>query len=142
MSDVISSVWHNMLFAMFCLQAMYPMSDMIRGKIFDAPPPDRHIFPASPYIQLVSRGSTQSCLPGRMDRLHLELKLPMPGVGVVNVTGPLHAWSFTDQLPTSFQHVSLRHSTSLLFIYGLPSTPLHLLHLLRCMPLTTQYYRR
>ena len=86
---------------------MYPMSDMIRGKVFDAPPPDRRIFPASPYIQLISRDSTQSCLPGRTDRLHLELKLPRPGVGVVNVTGPLQAWSFTDQLPTSFRHVRL-----------------------------------
>ncbi|KAL0027903.1 hypothetical protein WJX79_001663 [Trebouxia sp. C0005] len=74
--------------------AMYPMHDMIRGKVFEAPPADKELFPTPPTVHLLSRDSS-----GGTDRLHLELRLPRPGVGVVNVTGPLHAWSFTDQLP-------------------------------------------
>lgn len=78
--------------------AMYPMHDMIRGRVFEAPPADRGLFPTPPTVHLLSRDSSGGTARGT-DRLHLELRLPRPGVGVVNVTGPLHAWSFTDQLP-------------------------------------------
>ncbi len=77
---------------------MYPMHDMIRGKVFEGPPADKELFPTPPTVHLLSRDSSGGTAGGT-DRLHLELKLPRPGVGVVHVTGPLHAWSFTDQLP-------------------------------------------
>lgn len=74
------------------------MHDMIRGKVFEGPPADKELFPTPPTVHLLSRDSSGGTAGGT-DRLQLELKLPRPGVGVVHVTGPLHAWSFTDQLP-------------------------------------------
>ena len=74
------------------------MHDMIRGKVFEGPPADKELFPTPPTVHLLSRDSSGGTAGGT-DRLHLELKLPRPGVGVVHVTGPLHAWSFIDQLP-------------------------------------------
>ena len=40
-------------------------------------------------------------IEGRHLRLELELRLPAPGWGFVNITGPLRAWSFTDVLPVA-----------------------------------------
>lgn len=48
-------------------------------------------------------------------RLHLELRLPRPAWGTLNVTGPVTAWSFTDSLPSSLslpvRSWELRHVT-------------------------------
>ena len=85
---------------------MYPMHDMIRGLLVEAPPTDLGLFPAPPSIHLISRDGPETCTAGGTDRLRLGLKLPRPGVGVLNVTGPLQAWSFTDQLPRSVTKVS------------------------------------
>ena len=87
-------------------QAMYPMHDMIRGQVFEGPPADRGLFPTPPTVHLLSRDTSGGTAEGT-DRLHLELRLPRPGVGVVNVTGPLHAWSFTDQLPRPVSKVRM-----------------------------------
>jgi len=38
---------------------------------------------------------------GRGLRLELELRLPAPGWGFMNITGPLQAWSFTKTLPVA-----------------------------------------
>ena len=97
------------------LQAMYPMHDMIRGKVFQAPPPDTDLFAFAPTIHLVSRTplgkgplgqvAGGQCRAGQMERLDLEMKLPQPGVGVLNVTGNIQGWSFSDPLPKSFAKV-------------------------------------
>ena len=88
------------------LQAMYPMHDMIRGKVFGAPPADPKLFPTLPTVRLLTKDAPGACTAGGTDRLHLELRLPRPGVGVLNVTGPLQGWSFTDQLPIPVSKVS------------------------------------
>lgn len=36
---------------------------------------------------------------GRLNRLHLVMRLPKPGWGVLNVTGPVVAWSFAEEMP-------------------------------------------
>ena len=90
---------------------MYPMHDMIRGKVFKASPPDPHLFAHPPTLRLVSRVSRSSeaseqstegsCKAGETERLKLVLQLPQPGVGVLNVTGSIQGWSLSDPLPQS-----------------------------------------
>lgn len=94
---------------------MYPMHDMIRGKVFHAPSPDAGLFASTPDVLLISRtplgrGPLERvaggrCRAGETERLDLELKLPQPGVGVLNVTGDIQGWSFSDPLPRSFAKV-------------------------------------
>lgn len=91
------------------------MHDMLRGKVFHAPPPDTGLFAFSPTIHLVSRTplgkgplgqvAGARCRAGETERLDLEMKLPQPGVGVLNVTGNIQGWSFSDPLPKSFAKV-------------------------------------
>lgn len=94
---------------------MYPMHDMIRGKVFPAPRPDPNLFAFPPTLSLVSRnphgrvptgqGEGARCKPGEIERLDLQLKLPQPGVGVLNVTGNIQGWSFSDPMPKSYTKV-------------------------------------
>lgn len=93
------------------VQAMYPMHDMIRGKVFEAPLPDPHLFATPPTMHLISRtiqgwrvsggAAGGLCTAGETERLNLEMRLPQPGVGVLNVTGSIQDWSFSDPLPKS-----------------------------------------
>lgn len=97
------------------LQAMYPMHDMIRGKVFHAPPPNADLFSSMPAVHLISRtplgrgplgrAAGGRCRAGETERLDLELNLPQPGVGVLNVIGNIQGWSFSDPLPKSFAKV-------------------------------------
>ena len=101
---------------MLVLQPMYPMHDMIRGKVFRAPPPDANLFASTPAVHLISRtplggkplgrAAGGRCRAHETERLDLELKLPQPGVGVLNVTGNIQGWSFSDPLPRAFAKVS------------------------------------
>lgn len=86
------------------------MHDMIRGKVFQAPPPDPNLFAFPPTISLISRtplgraptgqgGAEGGCRSGEIERLDLQLKLPQPGVGVLNVTGDIQGWSFSEPMP-------------------------------------------
>ena len=82
------------------------MHDMIWGKVFEGPPADKELFPTPPTVHLLSRDSSGGTA-GTTDRLRPELRLQRPGDGVVNVTGPLHAWSFKDQLPRPVSKVCM-----------------------------------
>ncbi|KAL3158059.1 hypothetical protein ABBQ32_011669 [Trebouxia sp. C0010 RCD-2024] len=91
---------------------MYPMHDMIRGKVFQAPPPDPNLFAFPPTLSLISRtphgrvptgrGKGGRCISGETERLDLQLTLPQPGVGVLNVTGNIQGWSFSDPMPKPY----------------------------------------
>lgn len=91
------------------------MHDMIRGKVFHAPPSDTGLFAFAPTIHLSGRTplgkgppgqvAGAKCKKGDMERLNLELKLSQPGVGVLNVTGNIQGWSFSEPLPKSFAKV-------------------------------------
>ena len=91
------------------------MHDMIRGRVFEAPLPDPHLFATPPTMNLISRtpqgrgvlgrSAGEPCTAGETERLDLELRLPQPGVGVLNVTGSLQGWSFSKPLPKSSSKV-------------------------------------
>lgn len=106
---------------------MYPVSEVWRPISFAAPPPHPSLTRQLPAIELVrsealpaagaaaAAAGHQACSAldptkgggscairdSPRQRLHLELRLQSMGWGVLNVTGPLLAWSFTDALPTA-----------------------------------------
>ena len=79
---------------------MYPMHDMIRGRIFVAPPADPSLSQDPPQMHLVAaklitspHGSSSKNMSSPSSiQLDLELRLPRPAVGVLNVTGSVQSW--------------------------------------------------
>ena len=77
----------------------FPVSEIFSPLTFAAPPPEPQDLQILPSIRLASRGSAGEA--AEKLRLHLEMRLPGPAWGFVNVTGPLLAWSFTDPPPVA-----------------------------------------
>ena len=75
-------------------------------------------------------------LPGSkgLTRLHLEMRLPCPVWGAMNVTGPVKAWSLAAEPPEV--RVTLSHRAALMlqgtapFPSSLPCAPVHPSHCL------------
>ena len=90
----------------------YPGSQLFNPMTLAAPPPEPKDLRALPSINLKSStDSPATSVPGAgtdsdaaalpNHRLQLEIRLPGPGWGFLNVTGPLLAWSFTEVLPVA-----------------------------------------
>ena len=87
---------------------MFPMHDMLRGRVFEAPPADPSLSSHPPQMHLKAAkpitpepglrpSSSAACV-----QLDLELRLSQPAVGVLNVTGHIQAWvqgAFPDPEP-------------------------------------------
>ena len=80
------------------MQALYPIGKVVQGVAFEAPAPDLATFrPEGVRVELRSA----EAMPGSrgLTRLHLELRLPGPVWGALNVTGPVKAWSLAAEPP-------------------------------------------
>lgn len=80
----------------------FPVSEIFSPVTFAAPPPDAKDLQLLPSIRLARRSRPPASggpEAAKKLRLHLEIQLPGPAWGFVNVTGPLLAWSFTDPPP-------------------------------------------
>ena len=79
-------------------QALYPIGKVTQGVAFEAPMPDLAAFRAEGMRMEILRAVA---LPGSngLTRLHMELHLPCPVWGAMNVTGPVKAWSLAAEPP-------------------------------------------
>ena len=78
------------------LQTMYPLTSRLGGIAMDAPGVREQYLTEPPSIVLTSRASHGSHIT-----LHFSLKTREPCWGVINMTGQLLNWSFTDALPAT-----------------------------------------
>ena len=79
-------------------QALYPIGKVTQGLAFKAPVPDLAVFqPEGMHMEMLRA----EAMPGSrgLTRLHLEMRLPCPVWGAVNVTGPVKAWSLAAEPP-------------------------------------------
>ena len=82
------------------VQALYPVPRLLRSVALPAPLPDARLFRHRAvevklaYAEALTRGRGSG-----LARLHLVMRLPKPGWGVLNVTGPVVAWSFAAEVP-------------------------------------------
>ena len=81
---------------MRCLQTMFPLTSRLGGVVFDAPSVHEQYLAQPPAIALDSRASH-----GSYNTLHFTLQTREPCWGVINMTGQLLNWSFTDGLPAT-----------------------------------------
>ena len=111
------------------LQFMYPISDLLRGPSLAAPPIEGFLAHRLPALHKRNQMPSQR-LPG-FERIVLELSLPHAAVGVLNITGPLHSWSWAETLPHTVLPVSLRLQVlhicvdmqALLLVFGRAAAP-------------------
>ena len=78
------------------LQSMYPLTSRLGGVVLDAPGARDHYLTEPPSIELRNRVSHDS-----YSTLHFTLKTREPCWGVLNITGHVLRWSFTDGLPAT-----------------------------------------
>ena len=80
-------------------QALYPVPRLLRSVALPAPPPDARLFRHEAVQVKLAYAEALRGQGGVMSRLHLVMRLPKPGWGVLNVTGPVVAWSFAEEVP-------------------------------------------
>lgn len=79
-------------------QALYPIGKVAQGFALEAPMPDLAALRPQDMRIVALR---EEPLPGSggTTRLHLEMRLPSPVWGALNVTGPVAAWSLAEEPP-------------------------------------------
>ena len=84
------------------LQALFPIGRAAQGVALEAPAPS--LTPLRPQdMRMVAL--KQEALPASqgLTRLHLEMRLPCPVWGALNVTGPVSGWSLAEE-PAEVRH--------------------------------------
>lgn len=81
------------------MQALYPVPRLLRSVALPAPPPDARLFRHEAVEVKLAYAEALRGQGGGLNRLHLVMRLPKPGWGVLNVTGPVVAWSFAEEVP-------------------------------------------